>query len=260
MQQESIHNYLKKFFTRNNCEIIEDSNHHLNIQLTIDMDKKLMNRPFYWHYLEKTGGTPNPMTLTLITNQNNCDDDIKGEVIHFGSPRLHQIFDSTKKLGSFVKMYEETNQIAKIPLNPWLGINYKISYISDKKKDIIVSLGINLVNGKIIDNFQEKINDYYLTPNIPDYSYTLSSLIKPESAVLRLENLIDSIIDNDKHNWANEAKNRWETDLNLLDSFYQDIEETPESYLLEKDALKEQYEPRIDVSVINGGTFFLSSL
>lgn len=105
MQQNEIHNYLYNFFEANNCEILERSPHLLDVQLTIEMDKLLMNRPFYWHYLEKTGGVPNPMRLTLITNPENEEND--GELIHYGSPRLHQIFETTKELGSYIRLYEE---------------------------------------------------------------------------------------------------------------------------------------------------------
>ncbi len=34
------------FFEANNCEILERSPHLLDVQLTIEMDKLLMNRPF----------------------------------------------------------------------------------------------------------------------------------------------------------------------------------------------------------------------
>lgn len=105
MQQHEIHNYLYNFFEANNCEILERSPHLLDVQLTIEMDKLLMNRPFYWHYLEKTGGVPNPMRLTLITNPENEEND--GELIHYGSPRLHQIFQTTKELGSYIRLYED---------------------------------------------------------------------------------------------------------------------------------------------------------
>lgn len=46
MQQHEIHNYLYNFFEANNCEILERSPHLLDVQLTIEMDKLLMNRPF----------------------------------------------------------------------------------------------------------------------------------------------------------------------------------------------------------------------
>lgn len=83
MQQHEIHHFLLRYFHANHCEILENKPGYLVIQLTVELDKELMNRPFYWHYLEKTGGVANPMELTLITNPSLAPDDIKGEIIHF---------------------------------------------------------------------------------------------------------------------------------------------------------------------------------
>ncbi|MFP3490273.1 YqhG family protein, partial [Staphylococcus sp. SIMBA_130] len=58
MHQENIHNYLRSYFLANDCRILNEKPGLLDVQLTIELDKELMNRPFYWHYLEKTGGTP----------------------------------------------------------------------------------------------------------------------------------------------------------------------------------------------------------
>ncbi len=63
MQQHEIHRFLERYFIANGCDMVANGNGYMTVQLTIDLDKELMNRPFYWHYLEKTGGTPNPMTL-----------------------------------------------------------------------------------------------------------------------------------------------------------------------------------------------------
>lgn len=86
MQQQEIHDFLHTYFKANDCEILADGGSHLTVQLTIDMDKELMNRPFYWHYLEKTGGIPNPAVITFITDPALAPADLKGEMIHFGSP------------------------------------------------------------------------------------------------------------------------------------------------------------------------------
>ena len=59
-----------------------------------------MNRPFYWKYLESTNGEPSPAQLTFITDKNKLVEDIKGEVVHFGSPRLSQLFQVMKEMGS----------------------------------------------------------------------------------------------------------------------------------------------------------------
>lgn len=258
VQQQDIHNFLHRFFISNGCTIIESSSGHIVVQLTIEMDKLLMNRPFYWHYVEKTGGVPNPMRLTFITDHSKTPEGVCGETIHFGSPRLHQIFQATKKMAANIRMYEQINSSQKVALQPWLVVNTKISYMCDRKKDLFISLGLNLINGIVIDRIQKKLLKKQLTPKIPDYCFTLSPLIKPMSGAKRIENIIAQMINSDDHTWAREAEIRWEQDLELLDHFYEELEEKPESYHVEKTALEEQYKPRIKVEIVNGGLFYLA--
>lgn len=257
MQQMQIHKFLERYFLANNCEILDQSPGHLEVQLTAELDKMLMNRPFYWHYLEKTGGVPQPMKMAIITNKEQAPDHINGEQIHFGSPRLHQIFQSTKELGGFIRLYEKPDQLAPIALHPWICLNIKISFQCDRKKDMILSLGLNLIHGQIVAHFFDELKKKQLTPKIPDYCFTLTPLITPKSGLIRLEKVIIQFIEQQDSTWADEAKKRWEADLALLNRFYEGIEEKPESYEIEKEALKSQYEPKVVVSVINGGMFYL---
>lgn len=259
MQQQEIHNFLERYFISNESPIIENHHGFLHVQLSIDLDKALMNRPFYWHYLEKTGGTPNPMEMVLITDPEKSEDKKKGEQIHFGSPRLHQIFSSARELGGYIRLFEQADgQSQSTALQPWLCLNTKISYQCDRKKDLILSLGLNLITGEIKDQFHDFILSKSLTPKIPDYCFTLSPLITPKSGMVRLENAITSFIEKEDHQWAEEAQNRWDTDLALLETFYEECEDKPERYELEKSALQQQYEPKIRISIINGGLFYLS--
>lgn len=259
VQQQEIHDFLIKYFLANECEVLENTPGHITVQLTIELDKALMNRPFYWHYLEKTGGIPNPMRLTFITDKENAPENIKGENIHFGSPRLHQILESTKNLASYIRLYEQhRHSNRRTPLLPWLCLNVKISYQCDRKRDIFTSIGLQLINGQMVENFQDRLQQIQLTPKIPDYSFTLSPLVKPISGIRRIESYLKSMIESDDHTWADEARKRWEKDLQLLNHFYEDIAEENESYETEKMALKEQYEPKIKISFINGGLFYLT--
>ncbi|MBS4194643.1 YqhG family protein [Lederbergia citri] len=262
MLQMEIHQYLETFFCENDCLIEEKGPGHLVVQLTVDMDKELMNRPFYWTYLEKTGGTPNPMKITLITDQEKTPDHIKGEVIHFGVPRLHQIFQATKKNSAYIRLYEipnKANSKSQIPLHPWLMLNIKISYQCDRKKDLIRSIGINLINGSIFEDFYEKVDTIPLQATIPDYCFTISPIIKPVSGIKRIENLLINEVKKSEHPWANEAIKRWNEDLQLLDHFYEDHTEKPETYHIEKEALKDQYEPVVNMEIINGGFYYLAT-
>lgn len=257
MQQHEIYDYLWRFFEANECEIFQRSPALLDVQLTIEMDKLLMNRPFYWHYLEKTGGIPNPIRLSFTTTSK--EDDNSSEFIHYGSPRLHQMFETTKKLGAYIRLFEDihTSGQTNIPLHPWLGVNIKVSYQCDRKRDVLHSIGIHLISGAMIKNFHESIAMLQLTPKIPDFCFTLSPIIKPGNGLNRIEETLKRIITEEDHTWADEAKLRWNHDLQLLGKFYEESEELPESYEIEKRALQEQYEPYVTMQMINGGLFYI---
>lgn len=260
MQQQEIHQFLESYFTANNCDILENHQGHMIVQLTVELDKELMNRPFYWHYLEKTGGIPNPMKLTFITSKQKTPENVKGEIIHFGSPRLHQIFESTKNLAGYIRLYENNPARSGIQtaLIPWLAVNLKVSYQCDRKRDVFYSFGLQLINGRIIEDFHEHLIKLPLKSKIPDYTYTLSPLIKPKSGFSRIISLVKTRIEQEDDTWAEEARIRWKKDLDLLHHFYEDCEEESESFENEKTALQEQYEPKISISIINGGLFYLT--
>lgn len=89
MAIRNLDHFLHDYFSAHHCTISSDNDGVLRVKLTEEMDRALMNRPFYWHYIKKMGHPGDPMTLTLITNHSKRDN--KGEWIHFGSPRLQQI-------------------------------------------------------------------------------------------------------------------------------------------------------------------------
>lgn len=259
MEQEAIHNYLERYFLANHCDILDKKEGYLKVKLTVEVDKLLINRPFYWHYIEKINGEPETKTLEFKTRQ---EEELPGEFIHFGSPRLHQIFQSTRALSSYIRLYQDLDIGQKgsfTSLAPWLGVNFKISYQSHLKKDYILSLGLHLIKGTIISDFHNFLTDVDLTPKIPNYCYTLAPMIKPISGLKRLEAVIEKQIQEDQHDWAERAKQRWNDDQQLLDQFYEDPTEqqNDEAYLQETEALRNQYEPQILVDVINGGLFYL---
>jgi hypothetical protein len=264
MYPQQIHQYVRQFFIENNCEILRENEHFLNVQLTVEMDKKIMNRPFYWKYVESTGGQAIPAQLTLITNKNKLVESIAGEVVHYGSPRLNQLFRVTKEVGSFVQMYERATDetSAKTILTPWVGVNYKITYSSDRTQETLYSLGINLMTGMIINGFHESISGLDLGSTIPANTYHLPFIITPQRAVERLDAIIENLIQQDDHTWAEEAKERRRKDLLVLEYFYRDIEDEdrPECYRIEKNAIDEQYETKIRIDIINGGLFYLKSI
>ncbi|GKV66955.1 MULTISPECIES: YqhG family protein [Sporosarcina] len=259
MYPQQIHEYLRQFFNETNCPIIHESEHFLQIQLTVEMDKKIMNRPFYWRYVESIQETPKPAQLTLITDIRQLTNGMKGEVVHMGSPRLHQLFQVTKELGSYVKMFEQVNRedATQTVLTPWLGVNYQISYSCHQTKEELYSLGMNLMTGAVFQNFHETLTARNLHNTPPDHVFQLPYIISPVRALDRLEDAVDGLIQKQDPSWAEEARRRWKKDQAVLDYFYEGQDDMPESYVLEKQAMAERFTPRIRVDIVNGGLFYL---
>jgi len=258
MYPQQVQQYLRTFFLENNCQFINDTDHYLTVQLTVDMDKRIMNRPYYWQYVETTGGVPSPAQLTLITDQTKLKENIKGELVHFGSPRLNQLFQATHKMGEFIQMFEQVEETINRPiLTPWLGVNYKVSYYSNQTKETMYSLGVNLMNGNIITGFHTTLSELNIAPKMPPNAFLLPYVIKPIRGLERLDGVVENYIQQDDHSWADQAKKRWQQDMRVLEFFYEGMEERPESYEMEKTALQQQYEARIKIEIINGGLFYL---
>lgn len=262
MYPHQIHNYIHRFFKENNCQILNNHDHFISVQLTIEMDKKIMNRPFYWQYVESTDAVPCPAQLTFITDATKLREDVKGEVVHFGSYRLNQLFNVTREQGSIVRMYEKIHNVESLKtiLTPWVGINFKVTYSSDQTKEMLFSLGMNLMTGYMVDGFQESLNDLELDVEMSANTFNLPYTIKPLRALGRLELAIIDLIKQDDHCWIEEVNKRWKRDQKVLEYFYEGVENKPESYEVEKKAMEEQYEPKIKIEIINGGLFYLKSL
>ncbi|MCR6096695.1 hypothetical protein HXA31_05175 [Salipaludibacillus agaradhaerens] len=259
MHQTEIHSFLTHFFNENQCDITLLSPKTFQVQLTKEMDKALMNRPFYWHYVEKTGAEPQPATLTLKTAYED-EEKQQAEFIHFGSPRLHEIFRFVEKKGAHGKFYEGVKTSSQaISLKPWLSLNGKISYKCHQKRETFFSIGLSLITGEMLNDFHTLIDDRSYLVTIPDYCFTLTPLIKPGTGISRIQNHIKKKIENDNHEWADIAEEKMKKDLSLLDIFYDDVFPKPASYEKEKEAIIEQYKPIIELSIINGGLFYLYS-
>lgn len=259
MALENLHNFLSDYFIANQCEIIENSNGKLHVQLTDKMDELLMNRPFYWQYVKKLGYPGEPMTISLITNPDRRDEE--GEWVHFGSPRLHQIFNTLTTQGQFTRLFEQINTGQRTALVPWLVVNMKISYTGKHKKDEIVSIGLQLINGAMKLDMMDQLEMIGLQPKISDFSYTMTPLIRLKSGYQRVINYLENYLQQQDHDWAKESWNHLQEEKTLLDHFYQNEAEdqTYENrFEQEKKDIESRFQPVINLSVINGGLFYLS--
>jgi len=282
MNQQEIRNYIETYFKAFDSPFITETPSYFTVQLPVEVDKDLGNRPFYWTYVEKIGIEPNPLQLTFVFEPDSLPEGLKGEELPYGSRRLHQIFDSAKKHGKFVRLYEELGTHngrprSSFPLVPWLGVNYKAEFICDQKKDMLLSLGMNLISGSIIADFYQKVQSLELTPKLPDYTFTMQPIFGIDSAVEKIEGYITRELEQHDTKWAEYALERLKEEKELVESYYgeeatrQESTEEQESehseklqkLLVEKNTrlqeLTWQFEPRIQVSALNIGLFYLQT-
>lgn len=254
MEITNLHEFLKTYFIAHACDIVTSSDGVLCVQLTEEMDRTLMNRPFYWHYIKSIGQEGEPMQLTLITNPNKKDVD--GEWIHFGSPRLQQIMNDLKSKQHNVKLFESVETKEHTPMYPWLVVNIKISYLGKHNMDELFSIGLQLVTGKMKTNMMETLEETSLSKGISDFCYPISPLIKLPSAYKRIESVIDTYLENTDHTWATQSLATLDDEIRLVKHFYNNDPDHPQ---LKKEIadLTERYTPIIKHQVVNGGVVYL---
>lgn len=266
MDQKEIRTFTERYLQHHDCQIIESAPTHLITQLSIDADKDLLNRPFYWMYVEKMNLQPQPARFCFIFDQENHPPDLKGEYLFYGSPRFTQIMSSAQKHGQFVRLYQQPsgwsryNYVSR-PYTPWLNVNFKISYICDQKKDRISYLGIHLQNGTIREDFYQQVQNLSWTPKLPARRHTITPRLTIAEAVGELEYYLQEQLVNEDLTWAEQAKERLDLELSQLDSFYPDESAMSDEILKEKRQRRTetiwQYHPRVEVMVINAGLFYM---
>lgn len=341
MNQQQVRRFIERYLDAFSAHIIESRPAFLTVKLPEQVDKDIGNRPFYWSWVEKMNLPHQPLTLTFCFDPAEMPADIRHEPMHFGAARLQQIFHSTQKHGKYVCLYEQPAMPDNLPLGrqtsgltPWLGVNLKISFICDKKRDILLYLGVNLHQPRAVHDFYPFVRTLKLSPSIPNYVFTLDQQISLEQAMNLIEEEVQRLIDEQDEDWAIQARDRLQEELAILESYYEEMinreaaeqagaadsqkekqesvlplapppmsnhnaeeaEQQPEraaesgsilaflrAYSLpqtpkeeidqqqwtsstpaeEKQRRREeliwQYEPRIEVSMINGGLFYLSS-
>lgn len=250
-----LEKFIVDFFAANQCEILAQHDGVISVQLTEELDKVLMNRPFYWHYINSIGEKGSPMTLTLITNPDRKNEE--GEWIHFGSPRLQQIWNYLIEQEKYTLLFEAIHAEQNTALYPWLLTNIKISYKGRQKKAELISLGIQLINGKIIVNMMEELNKLDLKQQISNYCFTLSPLISLTNGYRRVESVVLNYIEKQPHDWALEAEQTLKEEIAVLNHFYQD-NQNDKLLAKEIEELKTRYEPEIRLEVVNGGLIYLN--
>lgn len=228
MQQEQVRQFVERYLASFSAHIVESHPDYLTVKLPVDVDKDIGNRPFYWSWVEKMNIAYQPLVLTFAFHPDRLPEGQRAEYVHLGAARMQQIFESTKKHGRFLCMYEQRMGVPSAsrrstPLVPWLGLNLKVSLLCDKKRDILLYLGINLHNPRVVHDFTSFLFRLPLSPTIPDYFYTMDRRITVPQALELAEQEVTNVLKQEDQTWAEEARSRLQEELDILAAYYEEL-------------------------------------
>ncbi len=196
------------------------------------------------------------------------------ENLYMGSRKLEQIFEAAKAGGSYVCMFEQparknSTPFESVPYTAWLGVNIKVEFICDQKREEIFSFGVSLITGHCVENFQERLSACKLSPQLPANVHLARNGISPARALQIIEQTMEKNLKQLDYSWAEQANARLLEELERIDRYYQPMikhavneqkAELEEQYKKRQEEIKWQYEPRVTASAINCGFFHLEGI
>lgn len=199
---------------------------------------------------------------------------IPREDVYFGSRKLDQLFGAAKSKGSFVYLFQEADKrgaspFSSTPYTAWLGVNMRVEFACDRKKEEIYSFGVSLVTGHCVDGFYDRLLELRLTPRLPANIHVAKNGISFSKAQGIVEQTLERKLKAFDYTWAADATARLQEELKCIDAYYEpllqhatDENKAPiqEQYEQRQAEIRWQYEPRVTASAINCGIFHLEGI
>ncbi|MGP4072468.1 YqhG family protein [Piscibacillus sp. B03] len=258
MNQAEIHDFLVQFFYKRNATIEYNDTGILKVKLTEELDQRLMNRPFYWQYVKKLGYKGDPMSVTFISDENKKAE--KGEWIHYGSPRLEQLFQVILEEGKYTELFEQTPTEERQPLHPWFVCNLMVRYQGAYTHDEMVSVGVYLINGTMRFKMMDELLDEAFSKIIPDLSYKIPPIISSKRAVMMINEEIKHRIKEKSLSFAKQSEEIYQKEMDMTNQLFQEREEE-DGELLKENIEKQIYDrlyPKVHLKLINCGLFYIT--
>jgi hypothetical protein len=290
MNTKQVQRFVLSYLDSTGCHFIEKSPSRVTVKLSPEADRVLSNRPYYWSFVDRTGADPETLTYgwsfenpTLAQRSSNSpmsylmteSGRVIQEDVYFGSRRLHQLFEAVLQSGRCVTLFEEpprgrNDPLGSQPYTAWLGVNFKVGFQCDMKREEIYGWGISLATGVIEERFMEKLLDKKLTPRLPSNIHLLKNGLSLRKAMTQLELTMERKLKNADFSWAEEAEQRRQDELERIRHYYSPILEATEpseqrnelsARFQQREAeIDWQYRPRVSVSVTNCGIFHLPGI
>ncbi|WP_424768956.1 YqhG family protein [Paenibacillus sp. sgz302251] len=196
------------------------------------------------------------------------------EDLYFGARKLDQLFDAAKAKGSFVYLFQEpdkrnSNPFSSTPYTAWIGINMRVEFACDRKREEIHCFGVSLATGQCVEHFYDRLLDHKLTPRLPPNIHVTKNGISFNKALGIVEQALERKLRSYDYSWAADASARLEEELERISSYYTPLlnhalaENKPvieEQFKQRQEEIRWQYQPRVTASAINCGIFHLEGI
>lgn len=196
------------------------------------------------------------------------------EDMYFGARKLDQLFEAARTGGSFVYLFQEPERRSLHPTESvaytaWLGVNLRVEFACDMKREEIHSFGVSLATGAVVERFHERLVDLRMTPRLPANVHTAKNGITLGKAMSLIESSLERKLRGADFSWAEAASRRLEEELGIVAHYYDRLLESAEEeqrpaveeqYATRKEEIRWQFEPRVTASSINCGIFHLEGI
>ncbi|MBM7577571.1 YqhG family protein [Jeotgalibacillus terrae] len=153
-----------------NGAVVTESANKAVVQLTEQLDRKFMNRPFYWHYRDALNQSGDPMHLIVqeTPGQLKANDLLS---IHYDHHIFQSILVSAQQENQFYTAFEKSE--TPCMLYPWITIQLTASFTPPGLADIRINSRISLITGI-----------KYITSNLSSDTLSLSEK-RPNGSILQ---------------------------------------------------------------------------
>lgn len=196
------------------------------------------------------------------------------EDLYFGARKLDQLFDAAKSKGSYVYLFQEpdkrsSNPFSSTPYTAWLGVNMRVDFACDRKREEIHCFGVSLATGLCVEQFHDRLLSHKLTPRLPANIHITKNGLSFNKALGIVEQALERKLRGYDYSWAADASARLEEELKRIGSYYEPLIKNAtaetrlaieEQFTQRQAEIRWQYEPRVTASAINCGIFHLEGI
>jgi len=196
------------------------------------------------------------------------------EEMFFGSRRLDQLFAASQAGGSYVYLFQEPERKHALPhdstpYTAWLGVNMKVEFACDRKREELHSFGVSLASGQCVERFHDRLLDLKMTPKLPPNVHVTKNGISLGKAASAIEQTLERKLKQYDYGWAVQANEQLDEELARIRHYYEPLiqsaleEQKPaimEQFDKRQAEIRWQFEPRVTASAVNCGIFHLAGI